>query len=143
MNLKLKKINNLYMCGVGYMSYTEIEELIYKICEDNNIDKSNFFVASVGYGKNLIYDFINKKDKIEEKYIIRYFDLYKVFVIWNRAEHKKETKKLTITKNDFNKIINSSTDRFNKGIEYRCWKSSKAYVFEFTDLEKVLIKYFK
>ena len=125
------------------MNYMLLQKLIYKVCEDNNIDKSKFFIASIGYGKNIVYDFRNRKDEIKVDYIIRYFDLYKTFVIWNKKEHKDKTKKFTIAKNAFNKIIDSYRNRIDKGVEYRCWCLSKAYVFEFDDLEKVLVKYFK
>ena len=99
-----------------------------------------FYIANICNSKNIIYDFRNKKEEIKEKFIIRYFTKYAMFVVWNRKEHKPQTKKLTLSKKDFNKCIDTKTNVVKKGVEFKWRKLTTAYVSDLENLEKTILE---
>lgn len=115
----------------------EIRKKIHEICKKNSIDESLFYIASIGTGKKIVYDFRNKKEEIKEKFIIRYFSRYDRFVIWNRIDHGPTTKIMSLCMNDFNDCIEN---RVLKGVEFRWKKSTKVYVSNLKDLEKTILE---
>ena len=122
------------------MGNEEIRKIVHGICKKNSIDESLFYIANICNSKNIIYDFRNKKEKIKEKFIIRYFAKYDMFVVWNREDHKPQTKKLTLSKKDFNKSIDTKTNVVKKGVEFKWRKLTTAYVSDLKDLEKIILE---
>lgn len=117
-----------------------IEEIVNKFCKEKNIEKNTFYIASNSKmkGKRLKYTVNYAKLPKNCIYVIRYYEEYKLVIIWNIKEARGNI--LSISKDKAIDSLIEGIGIFNKHLEYSGRGETEIIAATPEKLEKALEK---